>query len=139
MKSRPFEMTIRSSADLLALGTKLVPPAERRRRSLWLAFLDGDGRTLPTAIPIDDLPAEPDTLLCRNLRKILADLVSTGPARSGLILLSRPGRDAPTANDQRWAAMLQDEIGTELSPWPVHLATPGGVRSIAADDLSAAS
>ena len=139
MTSRPFEMTIRTSADVLALWTKLVPLAERSRRSLWLVLLDRDDRTLPTAIPIDDLPAEPDALLCRNLRKILDDLASTGPVRSGLLLLCRPGAAAANANDHRWAAALRAEVGTELCRWPVHLATPAGVQSLEADDLSAAS
>jgi hypothetical protein len=132
-------MTIRTSADLLALWTRLVPSAERRRRTLWLAFLDSHGRTLPTAMPIDDLPAEPDALLCRNLGKILADLVSSGHAHSGLLLLVRPGSDAATASDRRWAAMLRDAVGTELCRWPVHLATPAGTQSLEADGLSAAS
>src|ERR1700742_5229944 len=103
MKSRPSETTIHSGADVLAFWTKLVPPAERRRRSLWLAFLDREGRTLPTVIPIDDMPAEPDTLLCGNLHKILADLASTGPVHSGLLLLSRPGPDTAAPGDHRWA------------------------------------
>ena len=139
MKSRPFEMTVRTSADVLSLWTELVPAAERSDRSLWLAFLDRDGHPLPTVIPIHDRPAEPDRLMCRNLRKILADLASTGPVQCGLLLLTRPGSDVAGAGDHRWAEVLRREIGTELCPWRVHLATPAGIQSLATDGLSAAS
>ncbi len=138
MTSQPFAMTVRTSADVLALWTKLVPPAERSRRTLWLAFLDREDRTLPTAIPIDELPAGPDTLLCGNLRKIVEELAATGPVRSALLLLARPGTRAATPNDHRWAAMVRETIG-ELSRWPLHVATPAGIYSLEDDGLSAAS
>jgi hypothetical protein len=139
MKSRPFEMTVHTGADVVSLWTQLVPSAERGDRSLWLAFLDGEGRTLPTVVPIHDRPSEPDRLMCRNLRKILADLVSTGPVHSGLLLLTRSGSATPRDGDRRWAETLRREIGAELCPWPVHLATPAGIVSLGTDDLSAAS
>jgi hypothetical protein len=132
-------MTIRTDADVRALWTALVPSGERRRRSLWVALLDQDDRTLPVAFPIDDLPAEPDTHLCRNLVKVLGDLASTGPVRSGLLLLTRSGLNTPTGDDHRWAAMLHSELGSELCRWPIHLATPHSIHSLEADDLSAAS
>src|SRR6201999_1839458 len=122
MRSGSFDMTVHTRADVLALWTKLVHTAEPGRRSLWLAFLDREGRTLPTAMPIDGVPAEPDRLMCRNLRKILADLASSGPVHSGVLLLSRPGPDTAGAGDHRWAEMLRREIGPELCPWPVPLA-----------------
>jgi hypothetical protein len=139
MKSRPLEMTIRSDADARTLWMSLVPSEERRRRSLWVALLDEDDHTLPVAFPIDDLPAEPDALLCRNLAKILGDLSSTGPARSAVLLLCRPGPETVTAQDRRWAARLRGDLGATLCRWPLHLATPFGLHSLEADDLSAAS
>jgi hypothetical protein len=139
MKSRSFDMTVHTSADVLSLWTTLVPAAERGDRSLWLTFLDRDGRPLPTVIPIHDRPAEPDRLMCRNLRKILADLASSSPVQCGLLLLCRPGSNVAGAGDHRWAEALRREIGAELCPWPVHLATPAGIQSLETDGLSAAS
>ena len=139
MKSRPLEISIRTDADVRTLWTSLVPSGERRRRSLWLVLLDGDDRTLPVAFPIDDLPAEPDTLLCRNLGKILRDLTSTGPAASAVLLLCRPGPQTLTVQDRRWASAIRAELGAALCRWPLHLATPFGLHSLEADDLSAAS
>jgi hypothetical protein len=139
MKSRPFDMTVHTNADVLSLWTTLVPAAERGDRSLWLTFLDRDGRPLPTVIPIHDRPAEPDRLMCRNLRKILADLASSSPVQCGLLLLCRPGSNVAGAGDHRWAEALRREIGAELCPWPVHLATPAGIQSLETDGLSAAS
>jgi hypothetical protein len=139
MKSRPLEMTIRTDADVRSLWTSLVPSGKRRRRSLWVALLDANDRTLRVAFPIDDLPAEPDALLCGNLAKILADLTSTGPAHSAVLLLCRPGPESVTMQDRRWAARLRGELGAGLCRWPVHLATPFGIHSLETDDLSAAS
>ena len=132
-------MTIRSDADVRALWSSLVPSDERHRRSLWVALLDENDQTLPVAFPIDDLPAEPDALLCKNLAKILGDLAATGPARSALVLLCRPGPETVTAQDHRWAVRLRGELGAGLCRWPLHLATPFGLHSFDADDLSAAS
>jgi hypothetical protein len=139
MKSRPLEMTIRTDADVRALWTALIPPAERRRRSLWVAMLDAGDRTLPVAFPIDDLPVEPDALLCRNLAKILADVTSSGPAHSAVLTLCRPGPESVTAQDRRWAASLRGVLSPGLARWPLHVATPFGVHSLEPDDLSAAS
>jgi hypothetical protein len=139
MKSRPLEMTIRTDADVRALWTSLVSSSERRKRSLWVALLDGDERTLKVAFPIDDLPAEPDPLLCGNLAKILADLASSGPARSALLLLCRPGPDTVTLQDHRWASAVVDEVGTKLCHWPFHVATPHAIHSLQSGGLSAAS
>jgi hypothetical protein len=139
MESPPLEITIRTDADVRTLWMSLVPPAERQRRSLWLVLLDGDERTLPVAFPFDDPPAEPDTLLCRNLGKILRDLTSTGPAASAVLLLCRPGPEPVTGQDRRWASAIRTELGTGLCHWPLFLATPFGLHSLEADALSAAS
>jgi hypothetical protein len=117
-------MTIRTATDVRERWTALVPSSERPRRSLWVALLDRDERTLPVAFPIDELPVEPDTLLCRNLAKILGDLASTGPARSAALLRCRPGPETVTAQDRRWAARLRAQLGDDLCRWPLQLAAP---------------
>ncbi|HEX4017891.1 MAG TPA: hypothetical protein VHX15_14245 [Frankiaceae bacterium] len=139
MESRPVEITIRTDADVRTLWMSLVPAEERRRRSLWMVFLDADDRTLPMAFPIDDLPATLDTQLRRSLGNILREVTSTSPARSAVLLLCRPGPDAVTAADLGWAAGLRGELGPTLCRWPLQLATPFGLHSLEAEGLSAAS
>lgn len=109
------------------------------RRSLWLVFLDLRGRTLPVIVPIDDIPAEPDPRMIRNLASVVDGVVADGEAASVVLLLSRPGGTSMTAQDRRWAQSLRSAIGPHLSPWPIHLATTDCVQTFAPDDLIAAS
>lgn len=132
-------MTIRTDADVVALWSTLVPEAELRRRSLWIVLLDEDGRTLPTVVPLHGLPARPDPAHCLSLASLLTRLTETTQARSALLLLTRPGSTVAAASDHHWAEALGAALGPELSPWPLHLATPGGVAGLVAERFPEAS
>jgi hypothetical protein len=134
-----FEMIIRDNGDLPALWTKLMGPDGFGRRSVWLAFLDRDNRTLPVVIPIDDLPAEPDAAGIRSLAEVAGGVIASGGAATVVVLLSRAGSAAMTSADRRWATALSAGLGHDLSPWPIHLATRGRIQVFAPEDLVAAS
>jgi len=123
------DLVITDSRDLLDLWRRLMGPGGFGQRSLWLAFLDVDGRVEPTVVPIDSLPVVPDDFLA-GLTSVLSELVSGGDVASVAMLLSRPGPAAMTNSDRRWAQAL-----AALTRWPVHLATRDHVQPFAPDDL----
>jgi hypothetical protein len=121
---------IRDEFDLLALWTQVSPAVGLDQRTLCLVFLDEDERVLPTLVPMDDLPAWPDDELVSGLRHIVRESTFGGPAASVVMLLSRPGGDAITAQDRNWST----ELGS-FSDWPLCLATHGGIQLLESDDL----
>ena len=131
--------TIHGCVDLEELWSRVVGPGEFAGRSLWLGFLDAESTVLPTLAPFDDFPAVPDRALLCNLRSIVDELVGTSGIASVVLLICRPGSDAMTVQDRRWAALLHDVIGSSYSDWPIHLATRGGVQVFAPDDLIVAA
>ena len=134
----PPERIIRTDLDLFDLWTELMGPHGFDRSSLWMVFLDEDRRMLPTVVPIEDRPLEPDEPMIRNLRAIVDGLAETG-VRSVALLLTRPGPGVMTERDRRWARALTAVLGERLAGRPVHLATEGRIQTFAPDDLVAAS
>jgi hypothetical protein len=127
------DTTIRSAADLYDLWRELMGPGGFGRRSLWLLFLDGDGRPERVIMPIDDIPARADSRLVDALDSIVASLLDEGIIASAAILLSRPGPSDMTDGDRAWARAVRRR--PSFRTWPVHLATHDQVRVFAADDL----
>jgi hypothetical protein len=107
-------------------------------RTLWLVFLDEDGRTMPVVVPIEEMPALPDEQSIASLRYVVNDLVADREVGTVPMLLSRPGSSRMRPEDRAWARALRDGLGPELCRWPIHLATKGSVRPFAPDDLIAA-
>lgn len=105
------------------------------RRSLWLIFLDEDGRQSDLIVPIDDIPMLPDA---RDVGAI-ADLITRVRDEIGItevpMLLSRPGPVEMTDGDRLWAAALTEALRDQRPRWPIHLATRDRVQVFAADDL----
>ncbi len=130
----PLQTVVRSDADLAALWAVLMGDEGFTRRSLWLLFIEDDGRPAPVVVPIDDIPAQPDPELCRGLAGVVAGLKDRVGLGSVAALLSRPGDSAMCENDRRWARQLVQLSGLSRR-WPVHLATADRVQVFAADDL----
>ncbi len=137
--TKSFEAVIRTEADLHALWRKLMGHDGFSMRSLWLIFLEQDGRTQPLIVPIDDLPDEPHQGFLDGLRRIVSGLITEGVAASVAVLLSRPGHGPMTEADRRWARGLRATLGSEFGRWPVHLATHDQVRVFAPTRSDAAA
>lgn len=131
------EKFVRTPTELTQVWRELMGPEGFDKRSIWHIFFEDDGRMLPLVIPIDDIPAEPDEVVLRNLATIMSEGMSRASATSLAVLLSRPGSGAMSAADRRWARELRATYGPTLCPWPVHLATCNQVRVFAPDDLVA--
>jgi hypothetical protein len=129
---------IRTHAELDALWQRLMGRGGFGSSTLWLLFFDAEARVQSVLVPIEGIPAEPDTVFVRHLAEILGDLVDGTHVASVAILLSRPGPRAMTAADRRWARALRAGLG-EYTTWPLHLATRDHVRVFAPDDLIGAS
>lgn len=108
------------------------------RRSLWLIFLDEEGRQSDLIVPIDDIPILPDS---RDVHAI-GDLIARVREEVGVaqvpMLLSRPGPSEITEGDRRWAIALTEALRDLRPQWPIHLATRDRVQVFAPDDLVAA-
>jgi hypothetical protein len=125
---------VRSDAELHELWQELMGTGGFSRRSLWLLFLDEDGRPQPVLVPIDDIPSRPEARLIDGLALIADGLTSSDAVSSVALLLSRPGPQHMTEDDRCWARALHAH--DRISPrWPVHLATTDRIQVFAADDL----
>jgi hypothetical protein len=133
MPRTPHDTLIRNDDDLETLWRNLMGDGGFSRRSVWLLFLDADGRPSPVLVPIDDIPRRPVPLFLDNLRFIVQEIVKTHDTASVAMLLSRPGHTTMTKDDCKWARALH-----QISPtWPIFLAVADTVRMFAPDDLIA--
>jgi hypothetical protein len=130
----PLQSAVHSDLDLRTLWESLMGDEGFSRRSLWLVFLDAEGRVAPTIVPIDDVPDVPDDGLGTGLATIVAGLRDTTDVDSVAVLVSRPGGRAMTDADRRWARFLTRQPHL-TARWPAHLATRGNVQVFAPDDL----
>jgi len=135
MTSNPKTFHISNDVDLGLAWEQLMGPHGYDQRSLWLLFLDGEGRTLPAIIPISDLPPVPGEDLLASLGSVLQGVTTSTEAVSVAMLLSRPGNDVVTDSDRRWARALLNTVPSPQRTGCIHLATAGRVRALAADDL----
>lgn len=105
------------------------------RRSLWLIFLDEDGRQSDLIVPIDDIPMLPDPRDVGAITDLIARIRDEVGVAEVPMLISRPGPSEMTEGDRRWAAALTAALRDQHPQWPIHLATRGRLRVFAADDL----
>ncbi len=122
--------------DVLGRIDLLLDQDSRRRRSLTLLFLSGDGVQLPVVVPIDDVPERPDPELVGNLCGIIASVFDQAvPDGSAVFALTRPGSAGMDESDRHWVRALHEAAGECRVPIRlICLATPADVRQLTLDD-----
>jgi hypothetical protein len=128
------DIPVRSADELTSRWTSLLDPPVFGARSLWLMWLDADGRMLPVVIPVDDVPPVPDPAMLAGLRRMhdgVADEHLDGEGHLAMALC-RPGRPEITEDDDEWAEALRDQLddGQIDGTWSLHLAAAGTVVPI---------
>jgi len=122
--------------DVLRRVDRLIDQDSRRRRSVWLFFLSGDGVQLPAVVPIDDVPTRPKPYQVGNLCDIIAQVLSdAAPDGSAVISLTRPGDSTVADTDRYWFHLLHDSARERgVSIRLLCLATQDAVRQLTLDD-----
>jgi hypothetical protein len=124
------DVPIRSADELTRRWAAVLDPAVFTARSLWLTWLDSDGRMLPVLMPIDGVPELPDDELLDGLRRVHVGVSNQHLSDGGhfALALCRPGRAGVTANDTAWADSLLAALdGTPIPGWSLHVAAAGAV------------
>jgi len=132
---KPMEKVVTDNASLLELWRSLMGAGGFARRSIWMIFLDPDGRTLPIIAPIDEIPFRPDRRFIANLDLIAEGLLDGEKVGSIAFLLSRPGSVEMSDGDRNWASALEGLC--RRGGWPLHLATRDTIRVFAPEDYLA--
>ena len=139
--TRPEEMPpVRTQADLHRHFRALMGELGFSRTSLWLAFFDEEGGSLPLLQEIDDLPALPTREDLGSLMRLCAYVLGMAGAHDGSVgfLLSRPGGPGVSAGDRAWAAGLAAAAREcDVRSFPVHLANDTELRAFTPDDAVA--
>lgn len=131
--TKPADTFVRTDADLLTTWRNLMGPFGFSKRSLWLIFIEEDGRLSPVILPIDGIPAEPDKQLLRNVGRVARETIQRELPVSVAFLLSRPGPAAIQDTDRRWAAQLAAAVDRQIAPWPLYLATNDGIQLLTSE------
>jgi len=128
---------VHTPEDLYQCWRALMGPLGFSRRSLWLAFVDPDGRLNPSLSQIDEIPERVGPEMCLPLLELCAHVMGDDRHdHSVAILLTRPGRDPMNDDDRSWARGLlaaAREHGVVMHP--VHFANDTSLLVFAADDL----
>ena len=89
---------------------------------------------LPLMIPIDGLPARPDSTI-GNLVHLVAEAMAMEDADSVVAVIERYADATLTVADQEWARALHDAFGQQQVPLRgILLSHRRGVRWVAQDD-----
>jgi hypothetical protein len=128
----PLDDPLRTNDEILARIGQLVLPESREWRSLVVFFLDGDARTLPVVVPIDDVPEDPEPAVIENLCWILSQVLGEQePDASVVIMLTRPGPVEPDGTDLIWRDRLGDAATRQgVKVRLICLATPSGLLAL---------
>ncbi len=123
---------LETDTDVLDRVDQLIGHDARRDRSLWLLFLAADAVQLPVVVPIDDVPAIPESgaaeSICDVIARVLNDSV---PGGSVVITLVRDNGRGVTDSDEQWLTALQAAAArTGVRLRMCCLATTDGVRRL---------
>lgn len=138
---RPEDMPpVRTQADLHRHFRALLGRLGFSHASLWLAFFDEEGGSLPLLQEIDDLPELPTTDDLASLMRLCDYVLGMLGAPDGSVgfLLSRPGGPGLSVPDRAWAAGIAAaarECG--VRSFAVHLANDHELRAFTPDDAVA--
>ncbi len=137
-QSPGFNMSapVRTDADVLGRVDRVVDPAARQRRSLWLLFFGAGGRQLPVVAPIDGIPVRVGPELARPACHVIAHvLAGASPGGFAVVALTRPGGGTVTGPDRSWAGALRAAAGREgAAIRMICLATRDGVLALDSGD-----
>jgi hypothetical protein len=110
----------------------MVIGAAARDGTLWLLFVDGDGRQAPVVMPVDDTPPLPDDVVMALgdvLAGVMPDLATAAGPGSVVFVRERLGPDDVLPADRSWAEALDAMCrGRRIHLRGIHLSTPDGVR-----------
>jgi hypothetical protein len=124
------DVRIRSADELTAHWTALLDPPTFGARSLWLMWLQDDGRPLPVIVPVDEIPTLPSHALLSGLLSLHDAIWIEQLDESGhlAMALCRPGEPDITDDDDEWADALHDVLDDQIDgTWSLHLAAGGSV------------
>lgn len=127
---------VHTAEDLYQCWRVLMGPLGFSRRSLWLGFIDEDGRMNPALTQIEDVPEGTTVEMCFPLVEMCRHALGDSEGRTVAILLTRPGRHPMNSDDRSWARsllMAAAELGVAMHP--VHFANDNTLLVFAADDL----
>ena len=128
------DVPVRTAAELTRRWMTMLDPPVFGARSLWLTWLDADGRMLPVVIPVDDIPLVPDAGMLQGLLQLHDAVTAEHLGGEGhlAMALCRPGRPAITADDDEWAEALRELLdgGQIDGTWSLHVAAAGAVLPI---------
>lgn len=135
-------LRVTQQRDLHRMWELLMWPLGFTARSLWVTFVDTDGRPLQALVEIGELDdlggdpgAEPDVA---PLFHVLDQVLGDGPAVSVAFLVVRPGRAGLQAEDRRLAAaLLAGARRAGIHCHPVHVADDVRLAAVTPDDLAA--
>lgn len=104
-------------------------------RTLWIMWVDGDGRQAPTVMPVEQCPRRPDAKMFNGLVAALGaprDELGTelGPG-SVILTLERFGPEFVLPDDRAWVDYLVTACEhADIPPRGVFLSTRAGVRPL---------
>jgi hypothetical protein len=127
------DVPVRSADDLTRRWTDLLEPPVFGAHSIWMTWLDGDGRMLPLVIPIDDLPALPERGITSGLLQVHDTVVEQHLDDDAhlAMALCRPGRPEITEHDDAWAEEFRLGLDDQIDgTWSLHVAAAGRVSPL---------
>ncbi|WP_051343020.1 hypothetical protein [Pseudonocardia spinosispora] len=101
---------LRTDSDKLDRVRALVGQACATRQ-VWIMLVDGEGRQLPTVLPLSGLPDRPDLSFLQGLERLLGGMRSELATSSGpgcvILTLERAGSEEATSLDREWRNALR--------------------------------